>query len=109
MAAGSGFWVLVYRFAWVTLAVLLLGVAAAVFYPPWNQMRGLQQKHQGIQDEIRNREEQIRHLKAKQERLLSDPVAVEQEARSRGMARPGETIVRVIESDATGAPPVRAP
>jgi cell division protein FtsB len=95
-------WVFLYRFAWSVLGLLLLFGLAAAFYPKVRQYHELQARHEKMEEEVRLEEELVKHLRDKQERLLSDPRFVEKIAREElGLAKPGETVFKFSDDPAT--------
>ncbi|MFH0907680.1 MAG: septum formation initiator family protein [bacterium] len=96
-------WVLIYRFAWTTLAVLLLLALVAAFYPRVSQYHDLQQQQAKMEEDIRMEEELLKHLKMKQDRLLNDPRFVEKIAREElGLTKPGETVFKFTDDEPSG-------
>ncbi len=83
------------------LVMLVIIVLGAVFYPPLRQMKDLTVRQYELEEEIRQDEEMLRHLRKKQERLLNDPRFVEKIAREElGLAKPGETVFRFVDDPA---------
>ena len=100
------FWAVIYRFAWVTLGVLLFIAILCMFMPQYRQYREYQRRADALQEQIRLEEEMLKTLKQKQERFRSDPRFVEQIAHEVGLARPNETIFRFVEDEGDGGPTV---
>ena len=95
-------WAFIYRFACVTLAILLLVGIGAMFYPKFRQHRELQRQAARLAEEIRFDQEMVQHLKTKQEKLQNDPRFLERVAREElGLAKPGETVFKFIEDSPT--------
>ena len=93
-------WVLIYRFAWVTLGVLAVVLLFSIFVPQIRQYQEIQRKQTSLQDDIRLQEEILQHLKMKQEKLKNDPRFLERIVREEfGMAKKGETVVKFVEDD----------
>lgn len=94
------FWVLLYRIGWVAFAILLVIAVISLFVPQINQYREIRRRDAVLQEEIRLKEEILRHLKDQQDRLRSDPRFIEKIAREEfGFARPGETVFRFVDED----------
>jgi cell division protein FtsB len=97
-------WVIIYRFAYAVLALLLLSALAWVFYPPLRDARQLERKRSVLEEEIRLDREMLKLLKEKQERLLRDPRFVERIAREElGLAKPGETVFKFTDEEPAAA------
>lgn len=95
-------WAIIYRFACVTLAVLLVAGLIALFYPKFRQHREMQRQAERLEEEIRFDQEMVQHLKTKQEKLQNDPRFLERVAREElGLAKPGETVFKFVEEPAT--------
>ena len=96
------FWAVIYRFACITLGVLLIGGIIALFMPKFRQHREMQRQSERLAEEIEFDREMIQHLKNKQEKLQNDPRFLERVAREElGLAKPGETVFKFIEEPAT--------
>lgn len=94
------FWVLLYRIGWVAFAILVVIAVISLFVPQINQYREMRRRDAALQEEIRLKEEILRHLKDQQDRLRSDPRFIEKIAREEfGFARPGETVFRFVDED----------
>lgn len=103
-------WVAIYRFAWSMLAVLLVLGVGCLFYPPVKRFNDLKQREARLDEETRFQEAMLRHLKNKQERLLTDSRFVERIARDElGLSKPGEIIYKVADprTPAEATPPRR--
>lgn len=99
-------WVFLYRFAWSVLAAVILAGLVAAFYPKVRQFHELQDRHSEMEEEVRLKEELVKHLRDKQERLLNDPRFVEKIAREElGLARPGETVFKFSDDPSTNPAP----
>jgi cell division protein FtsB len=99
-------WVFLYRFAWSVLAVVVFAALVAAFYPKIRHFNELQDRHGEMEEEVRLKEELIKHLRDKQERLLNDPRFVEKIAREElGLARPGETVFKFSDDPSTNPTP----
>jgi len=91
-------WLIIYRLACVTFAIMLVIVIIALFLPKVRQAQERQRKAAIIEEENRAREKMTKQLRENQERFMSDPKYVERVAREElGKAKPGETIFRFIE------------
>lgn len=91
-------WVLIHRVsAAMVIAVALIWIGS-LFYPQFRQVKDLNKRQIELEDDIRNDEETLRHLRMKQERLLNDPRYVEKIAREElGLAKPGETVFKFVD------------
>jgi cell division protein FtsB len=93
-------WVMIYRFGWVAIGVLLVVLGISVFVPQIQHHQELRRKEAVLQEEIRMEEEILRHLKEQQDRLRSDPRFVEKVAREEfGYVRPGETVFKFVDQE----------
>lgn len=97
-------WVVIYRFAWITLTLLVLIGIGFMFMPLVQQDREAQRREATLKEEIRMDEERIRQLKIQQERFETDPAFVERIAHEMGLARPDETIFRFVDDPPRTAP-----
>ncbi len=89
------FWVFLYRFALVICIALMLCGLSSIFMPKVRENNQRQRRASMMEEEIRDKEEAIQHLRRQQERFLTDSNFVEDVAREEfGKARPGETIFR---------------
>ncbi len=88
------YWTLIYRFAWVMLAVLVITGAGFIFLPRYQEYKELQRREAVLLERIRQKEDTLQSLRIKQERFRSDPEFVERIAHDIGMARPNEVIYR---------------
>lgn len=94
------FWVLIYRIAWIAVAILVVVGVIFMFLPQIEQQRELQRKEAQLQEEVRLEEELLQHLKRQQERLRSDPRFIEKIAREEfGLAKPGETVFKFVDEE----------
>ena len=98
------YWVVIYRFAWTILTVLLLIGLACVFAPKCRTVRELQRQKRDTEIANRAREHAVDELKRKQERFLSDPAFVERTARETGMIKPDEILFKLTNHHAGPAP-----
>ena len=99
------FWVLLYRFSWVVVAVLALVLGVSLFLPQIRQYQEVQRRKDALEEDVRLEERIIAHLKRQQERLQNDPRFVERIAREEfGLAKPGETVFRFTDDDAGSDP-----
>jgi cell division protein FtsB len=99
------FWVLIYRIAWIAVAILIVVGIVFMFLPQIEQSRELQRKEAQLQEEIRLEEELLQHLKRQQDRLRSDPRFIEKIAREElGLAKPGETVFKFVDEEPPPAP-----
>lgn len=94
-------WAFIYRFACVTLGVLIAAGIIAAFYPKFRAHRELQRQAERLEEEIAFDREMVQHLKTKQEKLQNDPHFLERVAREElGLAKPGETVFKFVEDPA---------
>ncbi len=101
-------WPAIYRFACITLAILVVIAIASVFMPKIRQERELQRRAQQLAQEIEIDKELVQILKTKSEKLKNDPRFLERVAREElGLAKPGETVFKFIDEPATNAKPPR--
>ncbi|MBU0676643.1 MAG: septum formation initiator family protein [Verrucomicrobia bacterium] len=90
-------WVLIYRFSWGVLAILIIVGVACMFWPQYMEYRENQRRVDELEQEIQLEEELLKSLKRKQERFRSDPRFVEQIAREMGLAKSGETVFKFLD------------
>lgn len=101
-------WTLMIRLSWAALVIIALTALWGLFYPKIQQYRDLRQQETQRREEVRIEEEMLRYLKAKQERLKSDPRFAEKIAREElGLAKPGETVFKFVDDPPTNARPRR--
>jgi cell division protein FtsB len=91
------FWLLVYRFAWIVVVVLLVIGVICIFLPKCHRFQDLQRQKMALAEANARVEAQIRQIEKRQERFRNDPEFVERVAREQGMAKPGETIFKFGE------------
>ena len=89
------YWVLIYRCAWVMLAILCVIGLTFIFLPTCHHYQEWQQKKAQLQLETDRLEASIKKLQQQEEQLQTDPAFVERAARELGMAKPGETIFKL--------------
>lgn len=88
-------WVFMYRFSAALVIAVGLTWLVSIFYPQFRQINDLSARQRQLEEEIRQDEEVLKHLRLKQQKLLDDPRLVEKIAREQlGMAKPGETIFK---------------
>jgi len=92
LGTGVSTWVMVYRVAWGVLVILIVVGLVCVFAPKCQMLRSLQQKKLELQAENRARAEQIRDLREKEQRFLTDPEFVRRTAHESGRVAPDEII-----------------
>jgi len=97
-------WVVIYRFAWITLTALVLIGVGFMFMPLVQQDREFQRREAVLREEIRVSEEQIRQLRINQERFQNDPAFIERIAHEMGLAKPDEVIFRFVDEVPSNAP-----
>ena len=89
------YWVLIYRFAWGLLIVLLAVGLACVFGPQCNKLREMQREKAALQEQQRVLQTQIRDLRERQRRFENETSYVERVAReAHGMVKTNETIFK---------------
>lgn len=89
-------WEWIYRIAWGILLVLCaIGIVCA-FVPESRRLHGLQETRRALEEENRRIDAHIKDLQTRQARFDSDPAFVERTARELGMAKPHETVFRVV-------------
>ena len=93
------FWVIVYRFSWVTLVAMVFFGIIIMSVPQFRQYQEYQRREQALQEQIQQERETLKHLKEKQERFKSDPRFVEMIAHEKGLAKPEETIFKFIDDE----------
>jgi len=89
------FWLTIYRFSWVLIVILVIAVVIGLFVPKSNPYREMHEKKLAYQEEIRRKEDEIRLLRARQNRFQTDPAYVERTARQIGLVKTNETVFRV--------------
>ncbi len=99
------FWVLLYRGAWIILAILAVVLVISIYLPQYGELKEAERKQASIEADIRDQEEILQLLKMKQERLMSDPRFLEKIVREEfGMAKEGESVIKFIEDQPRTAP-----
>ncbi len=88
------YWNVIYRTAWLALAIMTLIGVLCLFLPRWREYHEYQRRRAELADQVRLEEEMLRVLRTRQERFRQDPRFVEQMAHDLGMARPGETLFK---------------
>jgi cell division protein FtsB len=95
-------WSLIIRLSWAALAIIVVIALVRTFYPQVQRANEMQRQVEQAEEEVRLEKEMLQHLKAKQERLLSDPRFVERIAREElGLAKPGETVFKFLDDAPT--------
>ncbi|HMP74866.1 MAG TPA: septum formation initiator family protein [Kiritimatiellia bacterium] len=101
-------WTLIIRLSWAALFILIFIALAGVFYPKFQEHRELQNREAQLREEVRIEEEMLQNLRARQEKLRSDPRFVERIAREElGLAKPGETVFKFMDDPPTNGRPRR--
>ena len=98
------YWVLIYRFAWIVVVVLLVIGMICIFLPKCHSYQELLRKKADLDAENARLELSTRQLEQNQQRMQNDPAFVERVAREQGMAKPGETIFRAVGNTNEGVP-----
>ena len=99
------YWVAIYRFAWLMLAVLLVIGLTCVFVPKCNELRQLQKRKAAIEQENRATDSLTRELRQKQERFKNEPAYVERVAHDMGMVKENEIVFKFTNSNAQAQEP----
>jgi cell division protein FtsB len=94
------YWVLIYRFAWGILLLLLVLGILFVFLPQCNRLRTLEQKREALETENRELDAMSRNLRDKQQQFDTNPAFVVRTARESGMIMPHETVYKITNSEA---------
>ena len=98
------YWVLIYRFAWILVVVLCVIGLVCIFLPKCQSYHELQNRRLALEQENARMEAGVRELERNQERMAADPEFVERIAREQGMAKPGETVFKVMSVTNEGVP-----
>ena len=94
------FWHGMWRVSLVSVIVLAVIICLRVFEPKLQEMRRLEGELERARADVQRTASQLRDLKAKQERLRTDPQYVEKVAREElGYSKPGETVFRFEEEE----------
>ena len=89
-----------WRVSLVSAIVLAVVIGVRVFEPKLEEMRRLEGELERARADVQRTAAQLRDLKAKQERLRTDPQYVEKVAREElGYSKPGETVFRFEEEE----------
>lgn len=91
------YWVVIYRFAWTLLVVLLLIGVLCIFIPKCNSLHELQQKRTEKQEENSLLKRQTVDYIEKQARFETDPEFVERTAHDSGRVKTNETVFKFPE------------
>ncbi len=95
-------WTTIIRVCWGALVLILLAGLVGIFYPKVRQYNDLQAREAELREDVRLEEELLSNLKAKQERLQTDPRFVEKVAREElGLAKPGDTVFKFMDDEIT--------
>ena len=89
------YWVLLYRFAWVMVLVLIAIGLLCIFVPKFESYQELQGQKNALTEENAKTEGRVKDLERYRQQFDADPEFVERVARQHGMAKPGETVYRV--------------
>lgn len=95
-------WSTIYRFAWITLGVLLLIAILCMFVPQYRLYREYQRREAELKEQIRHEEELLATLRRNQERFRSDPLFVKHLANEKGLALEHETLYRFVSDGTAG-------
>ncbi len=91
---GGGLWGLANRLLIILIALALLAGAGLSYLPLIQQNRDLRERLERHRAQLSEMQAELRRLQITVHALQNDPNAVERAARERGMAKPGETIIR---------------
>lgn len=91
---GGGLWGFANRLLMVLIVLALLAGAGLSYLPLIQQNRDLRERLEHSKAERDALQSELRTLQSTLSALQSDPRTVERAARERGMAKPGETIIR---------------
>ncbi|MBN9689047.1 MAG: septum formation initiator family protein [Verrucomicrobia bacterium] len=92
--SGEGLWGLANRLLMGLIVLALLAGAGLSYLPLIQQNRDLRERLERNRAELATLQAELRYLQSTVNALKTDPRAVERAARERGMAKPGETIIR---------------
>ena len=92
---GMSYWVVVYRFAIVLVAIFVVFALICLFLPKCHRYQELQRRKLALSESNAKMESRVRQLESNQTRFETDPEFVERVARQQGMAKPGETIFKM--------------
>jgi cell division protein FtsB len=87
-------WELVYKVAWVFMAILCVVWVACMFIPKIKQIGDRQAKKADLQEQVGRMESNFKDLRDKQERFTTDPAFVEKTARENGMVKTNEMLFK---------------
>lgn len=94
------YWVVVYRFAWGLLLVVIVVGVICIFLPKCHFLRSMQRKKEQLASENRDIQVAVSEFRSKQDRFNTDPAFVERTAREEGMIKPDETLFKFTSSNA---------
>jgi len=92
--AGGGLWGFANRLLMVLIVLALLAGGGLSYLPLIQQNRDLRERLERNRAQLAALQAELRSLQTTVNALQTDPRAVERAARERGMARPGEAIIR---------------
>ncbi|MCX6998500.1 MAG: septum formation initiator family protein [Kiritimatiellaeota bacterium] len=94
-------WAAIYKGGLVVIGLLTLVMVIWLFAPKIRTFYDLQRVESRRADDVRLEEEKLAHLRRQQERLNTDPRAVEKIAREEiGLAKPGELVFKFVDDEA---------
>lgn len=96
-------WKLIYRFALLLLAVLVVIGLVVLFIPKFRKYSHMQETRDKMVADNSDKSEEIKNFKIKQERFTSEPAFVERTAREAGMVTSDEIVYKF--KDANGKMP----
>ena len=96
-------WKLIYRFALLLLAVLIVIGLVVLFIPKFQKYSRMQETRDKMVADNSDKSEEIKKFKIKQERFTSEPAFVERTAREAGMVSSDEIVYKF--KDANGKMP----
>lgn len=94
----EGIWKTLHRFSWVSLVLLLLIGALAMFWPQYKRYMDYQKREQALEQTIHAKKVATLKLKNDRERFETDPDFVERMAHELGLAHPDETLYKFDSS-----------
>ncbi|MDP6525799.1 MAG: hypothetical protein QGI24_05860 [Kiritimatiellia bacterium] len=93
------YWVVIYRFAWTLLVVLLLIGVLCIFIPKCNSLHELQRRRTEKEEENALLKHQTVEFIEKQARFETDPEFVERTAHDSGRVKTNETVFKFPEDE----------
>ena len=97
------YWVVIYRFSWLVLVLLLVIGLACIFIPKFREVNELQDRRNELRRKVQATEQATMALRVKQERFSSDPEYVERIAKEAGMIKPTEILFKFTNDNSRAA------